>query len=100
MSITHPVRPSESKNLKHRGPFDCTQGKHGGTQGGPTKLLDEHAISIRIKSVAPRNCRLVGRQDIFASTESAYQHQQCGLRQMEIGQHRFDGFKFETWLKS
>ena len=38
----------------------------------------------------------VGCQDIFAAAESAYEHQQRGLRQVEVGQHRFDYFEFET----
>ena len=39
---------------------------------------------------------LVGCEDVFASAEGAYQHQQRGLRQVEVCQHRFDHFEFET----
>ncbi len=38
----------------------------------------------------------VGGQDVFASAEGTYQHQQRRLRQVEVCQHRLDHFKFET----
>ena len=41
----------------------------------------------------------VGAQDVLASAEGAYQHEQRGLRQVEVGQHRLDHFEFETYFR-
>jgi len=41
---------------------------------------------------------LVGCQDFLSSAEGADQHEQCGLRQVEIGQHCLDHLEFEAWV--
>ena len=39
----------------------------------------------------------VGAQDVFASGKGGDQHEQSGLGQVEIGQHRIDCFEFEVF---
>jgi len=59
-------------------------------------LFDEHAVSIGIKAVALGDGVGVGAQDVFFSTEGADQHEQRGLRQVEICKHCLDHLEFET----
>ena len=60
--------------------------------------FEEHAVSVGVEAVAIGDCVFVGAEDVLASTEGAYQHEQGGLRQVEVGQHRFDHFKFEAYF--
>jgi len=41
---------------------------------------------------------LVGAEHTFPPGQTADQHEQSRLRQMEVGQHRLDCFEFETWI--
>src|ERR1700693_3064760 len=65
------------------------------TRGRATSF-EEHAVSVGVETVALAYCVFIGCQDVLSSAEGAYQHQQGGLRQGEIGQHRFDCLEFET----
>ena len=58
-------------------------------------LLDEHAVSIGVEPVAFSDRVLVGAQDVFFAGERAYQHQQSGLRKVEICEQGIDHFEFE-----
>ena len=40
----------------------------------------------------------VGAQNVFLTAEGADQHEQRGLREVEVGQHRLDHFEFEAWI--
>jgi len=77
------------------GPFGFAQGRLRGSQG-TAKSFHEHAVSVGIEAIAFGDCVFIGCQDVLASAEGAYQHQQSGLRQVEVRKHRFDYFKFET----
>src|SRR5258708_32797481 len=59
-------------------------------------LFNKHAVSVRIKAVALGNRMFVSAEHVFFSAESADQHEQRGLRQMKVGQHRFDYFELEA----
>ncbi len=54
---------------------------------GPA-LLHEHAIAIRIESVALGDGMTIGVEHPLLAGEGAHQHEQRGLRQMEIGEQR------------
>src|SRR5215467_3638113 len=53
-------------------------------------LFQKHAIPVRIKPVCSFDRMPVGCQYRLSSSESTYQHQQRGLRQVEIGKQCAD----------
>src|ERR1039458_2649422 len=59
----------------------------------PDFLLHEHAIAVEIKSIARRNRVLVSLQNEFLASQGADQHEQSGLREMEVRQKRIDDAK-------
>src|ERR1700730_14960534 len=46
----------------------------------------KHRVSITEKTVARANCVLISREHLVLSRECAHEHQQRGLRQMEVRQ--------------
>ncbi len=55
--------------------------------------LHEHAIAVGIKSIARRHRVLVSLQNELLPSQGAHQHEQSGLRQMEVRQKRIDDAK-------
>jgi hypothetical protein len=53
-------------------------------------LLDEHAIAVRIESVARGHCMMISVEHSLLAGEGANQHQQRGLWQMEISEQAID----------
>ncbi len=49
-------------------------------------LQKEHAVAVAIKSVAFVDGVAIGLKNQFSTRESADQNQQCGPREMEIGE--------------
>ena len=58
--------------------------------------IEEHAISIGIKTILFRDGMFVSAPNIFFSAKRADQHQQRRLRQMEICEHRPDHLEIES----
>jgi hypothetical protein len=38
----------------------------------------------------------IGAKNVLPASEGADQHEQSGLRQVEVGEHRLDDFEFEA----
>ena len=57
-------------------------------------LLNQHAISVGVEAVALGDGVAVGAEDIFLSSQSADQHEERRLGQVEIGQERSDDPEF------
>src|SRR6185312_7918319 len=52
------------------------------------RLLDEHAVPVRIEPVFLFDGVAIGGQHALFAAEGTNQHQQRGLRQMKIGEQR------------
>src|ERR1700722_12113988 len=50
------------------------------------RLRQEHAVSVGEEAITCFDCVVVGCKHLLASTEGAYQHQQRGLRKVEVRQ--------------
>src|ERR1700692_1000671 len=53
-----------------------------------TFLLHEHAVSVRIESISRVDRMSISAHNQFLPSQCAHQHQQAGLRQVEIRQQR------------
>src|SRR6266852_1399270 len=82
--------PGESitqEKLKHRG--------HRGAQGSS---LQEHAVAVGVETITLFDGVVVGAQDSSFAGEGAHQHEQRGLRQMEVGKHPFYYLEVIAWI--
>src|SRR5271166_247293 len=52
--------------------------------------LDKHAAPIGVKAIPLADRMLVSTQDPLTPGEGRHQHQQCGLRQVKVGEHGAD----------
>src|SRR5438094_7339088 len=57
-------------------------------------LCNEHAVAIAVEAISYYDSVIIGRQNGFARCERRYKHDQRGFRQVEVGEHRADGFEF------
>src|SRR5437763_6965549 len=55
-----------------------------------TRSFHEHAVPVRIEAVALCNRVVISAEDVFCSAQGADQHQQSGLRQVEVRQESID----------
>ena len=57
-------------------------------------LLNKHAISVGVETVALSDGVVVGAEDVFCSCQSADQHQERRLGQVEVGEQSLDQPEF------
>jgi hypothetical protein len=57
---------------------------------------DEHAIAVAEKAVSLFNRVPISGENMFASGESANQHQQAGFRQVEVSKQRSNQAEVES----
>src|ERR1700730_1830510 len=60
------------------------------------RLRQEHRISIAEKPISRAHCMLVSREHGILTGECAHEHEQCGLREMEVGEQRIDDLEIEA----
>jgi hypothetical protein len=57
--------------------------------------IEEHAVAIGVEAVTLGDGVGIGAEDVFASGEGTDEHEQGGLREVEVGEECFDGFEIE-----
>ena len=59
---------------------------------------NEHAITVGVEAVFLFNRLAIGLQGQFATCEGGNQHDEGGLRKVEIGEQGVDGFEAIGWM--
>src|SRR5260370_11645652 len=57
---------------------------------------NQHAVAVRIESVSGIYRVLIARENEFAPGECAHEHQQTGLREVKVGEHRAVSLKLKA----
>src|SRR5258708_6912446 len=61
------------------------------------RLKDKHCVAKRVKPVSKPLSRCVSFQNSFTAGQGTHQQEQCGFRQMKIGDQRVGQLEAVSW---
>src|SRR6266702_2409008 len=60
------------------------------------RFRQKHRISVTEKTIPRAHCMLVSCEHGVLSGECAHEHEQCGLREMEVREQRIDNLEIKA----